>query len=194
MARLSCLHTCGHGAHGVVVSHPLSMREAPGSIPGVSIFSVCDRERPANPPRLVASQKARHKRCRQFCRSAIAAKTTLVGFEPIRETPSALGRRFNFAATMSLAPRQFRTISKAFDKTWAAMQSTSQPALRRGCVCHGGVPCFFRQRHSPLCDQPLSIHGTSGPVAATWARCLASGWLPWPRIPSPRCRIVASCE
>ena len=59
---------------------------------------------------------------------------------------------------------------------------------------HKRVPCFFRQRHSPLCDQPLSIHGTSGPVAATWARCLASGWLPWPRIPSPRCRIVASCE
>ena len=29
---------CVNGAHGVVVSHPLSMREAPGSIPGVSIF------------------------------------------------------------------------------------------------------------------------------------------------------------
>ena len=28
---------CG-GAVGVVVSHPLSMREAPGSIPGLSIF------------------------------------------------------------------------------------------------------------------------------------------------------------
>ena len=28
----------GHGAHGVVVSHPLSMREALGSIPSVSIF------------------------------------------------------------------------------------------------------------------------------------------------------------
>ena len=27
-----------HGAHGVVVSHPLSMREALGSIPSVSIF------------------------------------------------------------------------------------------------------------------------------------------------------------
>ena len=29
---------CHQGAHGVVVSHPLSMREAPGSIPGVSIL------------------------------------------------------------------------------------------------------------------------------------------------------------
>ena len=28
----------GAWAHGVVVSNPLSMREAPGSIPGVSIF------------------------------------------------------------------------------------------------------------------------------------------------------------
>ena len=28
---------CNHGAHGVVVSHPLSMREALGSIPSVSI-------------------------------------------------------------------------------------------------------------------------------------------------------------
>ena len=27
-----------HGAHGVVVSHPLSMREALGSIPSVSTF------------------------------------------------------------------------------------------------------------------------------------------------------------
>ena len=27
-----------NGAHGVVVSHPLSMREALGSIPSVSIF------------------------------------------------------------------------------------------------------------------------------------------------------------
>ena len=29
---------CVNGAHGVVVSHPLSMREALGSIPSVSIF------------------------------------------------------------------------------------------------------------------------------------------------------------
>ena len=36
---------CHQGAHGVVVSHPLSMREAPGSIPGVSIFTYGDRER-----------------------------------------------------------------------------------------------------------------------------------------------------
>ena len=28
-----------NGAHGVVVSHPLSMREALGSIPSVSIFA-----------------------------------------------------------------------------------------------------------------------------------------------------------
>ena len=28
-----------HGAHGVVVSHPLSMREALGSIPSVSTFA-----------------------------------------------------------------------------------------------------------------------------------------------------------
>jgi hypothetical protein len=32
----SFLHLA-HGAHGVVVSHPLSMREALGSIPSVSI-------------------------------------------------------------------------------------------------------------------------------------------------------------
>ena len=31
---------CHQGAHGVVVSHPLSMREAPGSIPGVSILAM----------------------------------------------------------------------------------------------------------------------------------------------------------
>ena len=29
-----------NGAHGVVVSHPLSMREALGSIPSVSIFLI----------------------------------------------------------------------------------------------------------------------------------------------------------
>ena len=32
-----------HGAHGVVVSHPLSMREALGSIPSVSIFVFSQR-------------------------------------------------------------------------------------------------------------------------------------------------------
>ena len=31
-----------NGAHGVVVSHPLSMREALGSIPSVSIFNLVE--------------------------------------------------------------------------------------------------------------------------------------------------------
>jgi hypothetical protein len=37
---------CGYRAHGVVVSHPLSMREALSSIPSVSIASALHRPHP----------------------------------------------------------------------------------------------------------------------------------------------------
>ena len=48
-AEMFALFLGVHGAHGVVVSHPLSMREALGSIPSVSIAhllseSICHRE------------------------------------------------------------------------------------------------------------------------------------------------------
>ena len=53
------LHPSGHWAHGVVVSHPLSMREALGSIPSVSISGdstslVVHTHHCSHPPRLLS--------------------------------------------------------------------------------------------------------------------------------------------
>ena len=42
VAAMGCRHAHVHGAHGVVLAHPLSMREAPRSIRGVShLTGVC---------------------------------------------------------------------------------------------------------------------------------------------------------
>ena len=78
-------------AVGVVVSHPLSMREALGSIPRLSTFAAA-----LDSPRAMRLAGRREKTRKEN-------KTTPVGFEPTRGDPIGLaGRRLSHSAKVSL--------------------------------------------------------------------------------------------
>ena len=103
---------CSHRAHGVVVSHPLRMREALGSIPSVSILQICKILAHIHlTPLLVARWSSSLSSLSHAARKMRACRRKGPGFNP----QSRLGRKTNKPREEQCSPTPYQSSHKAPD-------------------------------------------------------------------------------
>ena len=137
------------------------MREAPGSIPGVSIFSFGDRERRSEPVWIGS-----------FLESADTLLRTLPSRMRYKDDTCGVGtyagtfHRLSRPTSHSPGHCSSERVWKHLTTPWDVPQSIALPPEQRVPRC---LAAWFQVMLFHVCGQPLSMHGTSGLVAMTSA-------------------------